>query len=92
MMAKEGSKRVYIVGLNDKRQLTAVFGCTMKGEFLPPQIIYGGKSTRCLPSAEFASSWGITFTPNHWANEETTERHLNKILIPFVGVGYQLFG
>ena len=52
-MAKEGSKRVEIVGMDDKRQITAVFGCTMEGEFLPPQIIYGGKTPRCLPSAKF---------------------------------------
>ena len=38
-MAKEGSKRVDIVGIDDKRQITAVFGCTMDGDFLPPQII-----------------------------------------------------
>ncbi len=28
-MAKEGSKRVAIVGIDDKRQITAVFECTM---------------------------------------------------------------
>lgn len=41
-MPKEGSKRI---GLHDKRQITAVFGCTMEGEFLPPQVIYGGKTS-----------------------------------------------
>ena len=55
-MAKEGSKRVEIVGKGDKRQITAVFGCTMQGEFLPPQIIYAGKTPKCLPSAPFPSS------------------------------------
>ena len=40
-MAKEGSKRVEIAGLDDKRQLTAVFFAgTLSGEFLPPKIIY----------------------------------------------------
>ena len=43
-LAKEGSEGVDIVGLDDKRQLTAVFGCNMKGEFLPLQIIYGRKN------------------------------------------------
>ena len=28
-MAKEGSKRVEICGMDDKRQITAVFGCNM---------------------------------------------------------------
>ena len=49
-MAKKESKRVEIVGLGDKRQITAVFGCTMSGDFLPPQIIYAGKHQGvCLP-------------------------------------------
>ncbi len=48
--------------MDDKRQITAVFGCTVEGEFLPPQIIYGGKTTRCLPTAKFPSSRDITFS------------------------------
>ena len=83
-MAKEGSKRVEIVGKGDKRQITAVFGCTMQGEFLPPQIIYGGKTPKCLPSAPFPSSWDIIFTENHWANEKTTESYIKNILVPFL--------
>ncbi len=31
-MAEEGSKRVEIVGLDDKRQKMAVFGCSMGGD------------------------------------------------------------
>ena len=29
----EGSKRVEICGIDDKRQITAVFGCSMIGDF-----------------------------------------------------------
>ena len=36
-MSKEGSKRVEVVGLKDKRQITAVFGGSMSGDFLPVQ-------------------------------------------------------
>ena len=39
-MAEEGSKRVEIDGKDDKRQITAVFGCSMAGDFLPPQLVY----------------------------------------------------
>ena len=56
----------------------------MDGEFLPPQIIYGGKTPRCLPSVAFPSSWDITFSKNHWANEKTTESYIKSILIPFL--------
>ena len=48
-MEQMGSKRVEIIGKEVKRQLTAVFGCSMSGDFLPPQLIYQGKTKRCLP-------------------------------------------
>ena len=59
----KGSKRVEITGISDKRQITAVFCDTMTGEFLPPQLIYQGKMTACLPRHKFPSDWHITFTP-----------------------------
>ena len=40
---------VEIIGKDNKRQLTAVFGCSMSGDFLPPQLIYQGKTKKCLP-------------------------------------------
>ena len=49
MMEKEGSKRIEIVASDDKWQLTAVFAGTLAGDFLPPQLVYKGKTTRCLP-------------------------------------------
>ena len=72
-MAVKGSKRVETVGMGDKRQITAVFCGAMSGEFLPPQIIYRGKTGKtpaCLPRYKFPSDWHVTCTPNHWSNEE----------------------
>lgn len=39
-MEKEGSKRIEIFGVDDKRQITAVFSCSLDGDFLPVQLIY----------------------------------------------------
>jgi len=39
-MAREASKNVPIAGVDNKRQITAVFGVTVDGIFLPPQLIY----------------------------------------------------
>ena len=83
-MAEEGSKRVEIVALDDKRQITAVFGCTMGGDFIPPQVIYSGKTSRCLPTTKFPDNLHVTYTPNRWANEETTLAYIDKILVPYV--------
>ena len=56
----------------------------MSGYFLPPQIIYQGKSKKCLPTVSFPKSWHVSFMPNHWATEKTTEDYINKILIPYI--------
>ena len=61
-MEKEGSKRIEIVGSDDKRQLTAVFGASLAGDFLPPQLVYKGKTSPCLPvGVKFPSDWDLTY-------------------------------
>ena len=64
-MEKEGSKRVEIIGVDDKRQITAVFAGSLTGDFLPPQLIYKGTTKRCLPALNFPSQWHITYSHNH---------------------------
>ena len=83
-MAKEGSKRVEISGINDKRQITGVYGCSMDGDFLPIQLVYQGKTPRCIPSFTFPSDWHITFSHNHWCNESTVKDYIEKILILYI--------
>ena len=81
---KEGSKCVDIVGIDDKRQITAVLTVTLNGNFLPIQLIFKGKTSACLPHAKIPSGWHMTCSPNHWANEETTKDHIEKIIVPYL--------
>ena len=69
-MAKKGSKRVEIPGSDDKRQITGVFGGTMAGDFLPPQLIYQGKTRKSLPPVTLTPDLHVIFTENHWSNEK----------------------
>jgi len=39
-MASEGYKQVELLGSDDKRQITAVFGATLMGDFLSLTIWY----------------------------------------------------
>uniref|UniRef100_A0A1X7UWE2 Uncharacterized protein n=1 Tax=Amphimedon queenslandica TaxID=400682 RepID=A0A1X7UWE2_AMPQE len=39
-MSQSGSRRLKIVGLGDKRQITALFETSISGDFLPPQLIF----------------------------------------------------
>ena len=81
-MEKEGSKRVEIAGIDNKR-LTAVFAGTLVGDFLPPQLIYKGK-TQSLPLVEFPSNWYVMHTGNHWSNETIMVDYLSKVLLPYI--------
>lgn len=83
-MAQKGSKRVEVVGLTDKRQITAVFGASLTGDFLPVQVIYQGKTRKCLPAVDFPPKWHVTATPNHWSNESTMVSYIEKIMVPYV--------
>ena len=83
-MEAPGTKRVEIIGKDDKRQLTAVLGCSMSGDFLPPQLIYQGKTKKCLPHFKFSDNWDVTYSENHWANEDTTRQYIMNILLPYL--------
>eukprot|EP00117_Sycon_ciliatum_P034838 scpid48499/ scgid26512/ Pogo transposable element with KRAB domain len=82
-MASCGSKQVPLTGLDDKRQITAVLGCSMAGEFLPAQLLYEGSTNRCHPSVKFPDGYDIWHSPNHWCNESTMLRYVEKVLVPF---------
>ena len=52
-MDKEGSKRVEVIGIDDKCQITATFATSLSGHFLSVQLVYEGKTTKCHPAVEF---------------------------------------
>ena len=43
-MASCGSKQVAMIGLDNKREVTALLCITLSGVLLPPQIVYKGKT------------------------------------------------
>ena len=80
---KKLEKRVEITGKDDKCQITVVFGVSMSGDFLPIQLVYQGKLTKCLPRFEFPPEWDINFSKNHWSNERTLLCYLNKVMFVY---------
>ena len=83
-MEQRGAKRVELTGLNDKRQITAVFCGTLSGDFLPIQLVYQGKTKRCHPRYLFPEDWHITHSPNHWCTEVTMKGYISEIIIPYI--------
>ena len=83
-MEKEGTRRVELAGKDDVQKFTAVSSGLMAGDFLSIQLIYQGKTKRCIPKAKFSADWDVTFSENHWSNKGTMADYLNKVLIPYV--------
>ena len=81
---QRGQKNVPIKGLYDKRQIASTFVVSAAGSFLPIQLIYQGKSKRCLPKFTFPSNFHVTFTPNHWSNLEKCEDLFKVIIVPYL--------
>ena len=65
---KQGSKRVEVVGVDDKRQITAVFAGSLSGNFLHTSTI--DLQEKDLPTIAFLPKWHVTCSENHWANEK----------------------
>ena len=61
----KGAKTVPIKGIDDKRQITATFTVCMTGKFLPIQLIYEGKTPRCLPRFDFPADFNVTVSDKH---------------------------
>ncbi|KAL3693102.1 hypothetical protein R1sor_006753 [Riccia sorocarpa] len=84
-----GEKRISVLGRTDKRQFTVVPAVTSCGQLLPFQVIFQGKTRRCLPSGQFANllgwhKWHLAFTDNHWSSLATCQQWMDKILKPWV--------
>ena len=89
-MTVKGAKRVEAVGINGKRQLTAVLAGSLAGDFLPPQIIYQGKAPRCLPMYNFPEKWHVIYSINHWSNVDTMKECFNTSVKSGTALAWQL--
>ncbi|VDI36364.1 Hypothetical predicted protein [Mytilus galloprovincialis] len=80
-MEAKDSKQVNIVGINDKRQITALLIISKSGVLLPPQIIYAGTTEQCHQKYGFPNSWNIYHSENHWSNTDTMLHYIEHLLV-----------
>ena len=84
-MHGRGEKQIPIKGIDDKRQYTVLLACTLSGDFLPPQILYQGKTEQCHPrNAPFPDDWDIWHSESHWSTSDTMLRYLDNVIKPYV--------
>ena len=83
-LAKKNSKTVTIKGSTDKRTITATFAISIRGDFLPMQLIYGGKTKKCLPLFKFPEKFSLNYSETHYSNEKEACKFIEEILKPYI--------
>ena len=64
---------------------SANFPSTGSGDFLPMQIIYGGKTDRSQPrGGVFSKGFHVTQNEKHWSNETETVNFIKQVIDPYV--------
>ena len=93
---EQGSKDAAVIGMEDKRQITAVVASTLSKELLPLQLCFKGKdeskSKRGVPNLRRTPlgvqieqhGWHLTQTHNHWSNQFSMRDYINKIIVPWI--------
>jgi hypothetical protein len=78
-------KAVRSLGKDEKRQITGMVSSTSSGSMLPLQFIFQGKTTTVVPNHVEAreavrKGWDLTNSENHWSNQTTMKRFVEKVL------------
>lgn len=80
----KGAKSVTIEGNNDKRTITGTFGISLSGNFLPIQLIYGGKTNQSLPRFKFPAEFSLSANPTHYSNAAESIKLIEEIIVPYL--------
>ena len=56
----------------------------MDDQFLPMQIIYGGRTSKSILQVSFPDRFLISANPKHYSNEEESLKMMKHIIIPYV--------
>ena len=83
-LEQQGTAKIKVAGVDDKREITGVVAASMTGDLLPLQLLSTGVTDRCHPTFNFPDDWDVWHSSNHWANESTTLRYIDKVLKPYV--------
>ena len=83
-LAKKNSKTVTIKGSTDKRTITATFAISIRGDFLRMQLIYGGKTKKCLARLKFPEKFSLSYNETHYSNEKEACKFIEETLKPYI--------
>lgn len=100
--APRRSKQVALIGTDEKRAFTALVAISAKGEALPIQCVYAGKSDLSVPTASATkrkecdtADFSFVFSGkrrNHWSNQKTMRKWINDVVVPYLAHQRALLG
>ena len=80
-ITKKGANSVSVTVSADKRYITGTFLINLAGNFLPLQLIYGGKT---IPSLPRFKSFSLSVNPKHFSNTEESIKIINEIVLSYI--------
>ena len=69
-MAAKNSKHVHVAGFTYKQAIAGTFGITLSANFLPMQLIYGGKTTQSFPKFRIPETFSLSANSKRFPNME----------------------
>ena len=73
-----------MAGSDDKRCITETFTVSLKGSFLPIQLIYGGRTNQSVPCFKFPETFYVSVNPKHCSNTLESIRIIDEVIIPYL--------
>ena len=67
-----------------KQATAAAFGITCTNEFLPMQLIYGGKTEQSIPRYNFPKNFSPSANPKHFRNTNESLKLIDEIIVPHI--------
>ena len=91
-LVKKGLKSIRIAGSADKQCISGTFVISLKGDFLPMQLIYGETSNQSLPRFKFPKTFFLSVNPRHFSNTFELIKIIDEVIISYVEVQRQILG
>lgn len=83
-ISKHGQKDVSVIGVDDKRQVTVNIPCAFDGSKPRVQIIFPGKTRKCLPGDQYKlANTFFSFSTSHWSTIDTMKEFFSLVLHPY---------
>lgn len=83
----KGARHVSVMGVEDKRQITAIIASSLTGHLLPLQLIFGGSTDKCEPMKShriIKAQFHVTHSDNHWSTIDTMKEYMERIIQPYI--------